>query len=183
MSLVYLIDQNGVLTINMINICPLGKYETKKEEPTLFVIDYVPVEISYATTESASSLAPFVIQTPPRVRYQNNKVPWTYEANIEGLEKQMDVLGMTCSGHVYENPQAESKGMSPSIMSETAPAISKRNVTDEEVDAFIKVIKASEYKDVEQMGKSPTTFHSSPSSGALSPMGGNIEGPHYSPRP
>ncbi|PKI75851.1 hypothetical protein CRG98_003766 [Punica granatum] len=59
---------------------------------------------------------------------------------------------------VIEGLEAADKGKAPatafSTISEAVPLPTKK-VTDQEAEGFMKVIKASEYKVVEQMGKSP----------------------------
>ncbi|PKI69607.1 hypothetical protein CRG98_009999 [Punica granatum] len=69
----------------------------------------------------------------------------------------MSAMGITHSRRVYQGPESGDKGKAPvaafSAISEAAPLHVKK-VTDQEVKAFTKVIKASEYKVVEQMGKS-----------------------------
>ncbi|PKI45793.1 hypothetical protein CRG98_033800 [Punica granatum] len=66
-------------------------------------------------------------------------------------------MGVTRSGRVYTNPEIAGKGKAPaaSRAAPEAPPIPQKKVTEEEAEAFMKVIKASEYKVVEQMGKSP----------------------------
>ncbi|PKI44258.1 hypothetical protein CRG98_035332 [Punica granatum] len=69
----------------------------------------------------------------------------------------MSVMGMTRSGRVYENPIATNKGKAPAAALEVTPVaapVPQNKVTEEEAKAFMKVIKGSEYKIVEQMGKS-----------------------------
>ncbi|PKI72297.1 hypothetical protein CRG98_007311 [Punica granatum] len=65
-------------------------------------------------------------------------------------------MGVTRSGRVYENPAIIDKGKAPATevgaVPESTPFPSKR-VTEKEVEAFMKIIKASEYKVVEQMAK------------------------------
>ncbi|PKI68229.1 hypothetical protein CRG98_011365, partial [Punica granatum] len=74
------------------------------------------------------------------------------------MEQEMSAMGITRSERVYLGPESRDKGKAPaaafSAISEAAPLHAKK-VTDQEVEAFMKVIKASEYKVVEQMGKSP----------------------------
>ncbi|PKI52181.1 hypothetical protein CRG98_027424, partial [Punica granatum] len=67
-------------------------------------------------------------------------------------------MGVTRSGRVYTNPEIAGKGKAPvaSGAALEAPPIPQKKVTEEEAESFMKVIKASEYKVVEQMGKSPT---------------------------
>ncbi|PKI74786.1 hypothetical protein CRG98_004804 [Punica granatum] len=66
-------------------------------------------------------------------------------------------MGVTHSGRVYENPEAARKGKAPAVpgVAPEASSIPQKNVTEEEAEAFMKIIKASEYKVVEQMAKSP----------------------------
>ncbi|PKI43632.1 hypothetical protein CRG98_035978, partial [Punica granatum] len=59
---------------------------------------------------------------------------------------------------LYENPAVSDKGKALAIGAEATPEVSPtppKKVTEEEAEAFMKVIKASEYKVVEQMAKSP----------------------------
>ncbi|OWM76993.1 hypothetical protein CDL15_Pgr011718 [Punica granatum] len=136
-------------TINIISVC--------KEDPVPFIIEYVPEEVAAQFAGSSVPPAPFVIEVPAKEPYQDNRVPWTYENSIGNLEQQMSVMGVTRSGRVYENPDTTSKGKAPAAMLETAPQVAlipTKKVTDEEAEAFMKIIKASEYKIVEQMGKS-----------------------------
>ncbi|PKI67876.1 hypothetical protein CRG98_011734 [Punica granatum] len=145
-------------TINMIGICALREDESKQEGHVLFVIEYVPVEIAVGFTGSDDAPTPFVIEVPAREPYQDNKGPWTYEESIGSLEQQFSVMGVTCSGRVYENPDAARKEKAPTAafgtVSESTPTPPKK-ITEEEAEVFMKIIKASEYKVVEQMGKSP----------------------------
>ncbi|PKI38547.1 hypothetical protein CRG98_041064 [Punica granatum] len=88
----------------------------------------------------------------------DNKVPWTYEGGIGNVEQQFSVMGVTLSGRVYENPAIRDKGKAPATEVRAVPGSSpfpSKRVTEEEAEAFMKVIKASEYKVVEQMAKSP----------------------------
>ncbi|PKI66593.1 hypothetical protein CRG98_013002 [Punica granatum] len=69
----------------------------------------------------------------------------------------MSAMGITRSGRVYQGPELADKGKTPAAAFRddvrAAPALTKK-VSEEEAEAFMKVIKASEYKVVEQMGKS-----------------------------
>ncbi|PKI47634.1 hypothetical protein CRG98_031985 [Punica granatum] len=87
-----------------------------------------------------------------------NAVPWTYEGGVGSLEQQFGVMGITRSGQLYESPAAADKGKAPAIGVEAipeAPLTPPKKVTEEEAEAFMNIIKASEYKVVEQMAKSP----------------------------
>ncbi|PKI44915.1 hypothetical protein CRG98_034697, partial [Punica granatum] len=66
-------------------------------------------------------------------------------------------MGITRSGRLYENPATTDKGKAPATEVETRPRTlptPSKKVTEEEAGAFMKIIKASEYKVVEQMAKS-----------------------------
>ncbi|PKI65874.1 hypothetical protein CRG98_013732, partial [Punica granatum] len=133
------------------------EYETGQEAPAPFVIEYVPVETGVGYAGFDATPAPFVIEVPAREPYQDSKVPWTYEGSVGNLESQFSVMGVTRSGRVYENPKAANKGKAlavPGIAPE-ASSIPQKKVTEKEAEAFMKIIKANEYKVVEQMGKSP----------------------------
>ncbi|PKI41508.1 hypothetical protein CRG98_038110, partial [Punica granatum] len=102
--------------------------------------------------------APFIIDIPTREPYSDDKVPWTYEGGVGSLEQQFGVMGITRSGRLYESPAITDKGKAPAAGVEAAPKASPippKEVTEEEAEAFMKIIKASEYKVVEQMAKSP----------------------------
>ncbi|PKI44680.1 hypothetical protein CRG98_034929 [Punica granatum] len=67
-------------------------------------------------------------------------------------------MGITRSGQVYESPTAKDKGKAPAIEDGATPESSpfpSKKATEEEAEAFMKIVKASEYKVVEQMAKSP----------------------------
>ncbi|PKI32891.1 hypothetical protein CRG98_046719 [Punica granatum] len=58
-------------------------------------------------------------------------------------------MGETRSGRVYENPEAANKGKAPAAILGIAPkatSIPRKKVTEEEAKAFMKIIKAREYK-------------------------------------
>ncbi|XP_031378296.1 uncharacterized protein LOC116193693 [Punica granatum] len=144
-------------SINMISVCAIGEYETGQEAPAPFVIEYVPAEAGVGYAGFDATPAPFVIEVPAREPYQDSKVPWTYEGSVGNLESQFSVMGVTHSGRVYENPKAANKGKALTVprVAPEASSIPQKKVTEEEAEAFLKIIKASEYKVVEQMGKSP----------------------------
>ncbi|PKI71177.1 hypothetical protein CRG98_008426 [Punica granatum] len=73
-------------------------------------------------------------------------------------EAAVSVIGITRSGLLYENPATTDKGKAPATEVEAmprAPSTPPKKVTEEEAEAFKKIIKASEYKVVEKMAKSP----------------------------
>ncbi|XP_031398421.1 uncharacterized protein LOC116208984 [Punica granatum] len=144
-------------SINMIGVCAIGEYETGQEAPAPFVIEYVPAEAGVGYAGFDATPTPFVIEVPAREPYQDSKVPWTYEGSVGNLESQFSVMGVTRLGRVYKNPKVANKGKALA-MPEVAPkasSIPQKKVTEEEAEAFMKIIKASKYKVVEQMGKSP----------------------------
>ncbi|PKI61223.1 hypothetical protein CRG98_018371 [Punica granatum] len=128
---------------------------SQQEGPTPFVIEYVPAEATVGFIGFSAAPAPFKIEVPAREPYQDSKVPWTYEGSVGNLEQQFSVMGVTRSGRVYTNPEIVGKGKAPAASGATleAPPIPQKKVTEEEAEAFMKVIKASEYKVVEQMVK------------------------------
>ncbi|PKI61327.1 hypothetical protein CRG98_018282 [Punica granatum] len=90
---------------------------------------------------------------------QDNPLPFVIDYTPEEA-----IVGFT--GHVaspapfvvYENPAAKDIGKAPAAEVEAAPESSpfpSKRVTEEEAEAFMKIVKASEYKVVEQMAKSP----------------------------
>ncbi|PKI58203.1 hypothetical protein CRG98_021405 [Punica granatum] len=128
------------------------------ENPPPFVINYTPEELTVGFTGHVASSAPFVVDIPAREPFSDSKVPWTYEGSVGSIEQQFSVMGMTRSGWVYESPVAKDKGKVPAVEDGATPEsspFSPKKVTEEEAEAFMKVVKASEYKVVEQMAKSP----------------------------
>ncbi|PKI78940.1 hypothetical protein CRG98_000652 [Punica granatum] len=130
----------------------------REQYPTL------PVPLSHIyqqIRDKIGTIAPgpnFVIDVPGREPYSDDKVPWTYEGSVGSLEQQLGVMGITRSGRVYENPAVADKGKAPAAETEVIPGVPHtppKRVTEEEAEAFMKIIKASEYKVVEQMAKSP----------------------------
>ncbi|PKI47568.1 hypothetical protein CRG98_032043 [Punica granatum] len=89
---------------------------------------------------------------------QDHQVPWNYGGEVVNMEQEMNAMGITRSGRVYQGPEPADKGKAPatafSIVPEATPLPTKK-VTEQEAETFMKVIKTSEYKVVEQMGKSP----------------------------
>ncbi|PKI60087.1 hypothetical protein CRG98_019522 [Punica granatum] len=145
-------------SINMIGICALEEGESEQGGPSPFVIEHVPMEATVGFAGIGTSPTPFVIDIPAREPYSDDKVPWTYEGGVGNLERQFRVMGVTRSGRLYENPAAVDKGKTPTVEVEAipgAPPTPPKKVTEEETEAFVKIIKASEYKVVEQMAKSP----------------------------
>ncbi|XP_031405687.1 uncharacterized protein LOC116214419 [Punica granatum] len=145
-------------SINMIFVCTSGRDEDVQDNPLLFVIDYTPEEPTVGFVGHKASSTPFVVDVPAREPCADSKVPWTYEGSIGSVEQQFSVMGVTRSGRVYENPAAKDKGKAPATEVAAAPESSpfpSKRVTEEEVEVFVKIIKASDYKVVEQLAKSP----------------------------
>ncbi|PKI66976.1 hypothetical protein CRG98_012641 [Punica granatum] len=138
-------------SINMISIAAIG--EEKDAQRTS-----VPFIVNYTSTDGAFTSTPFVVEVPTKESYQDCRVPWDYGSEVANMEQEMSAMGITRSGHVYQGPKLADKGKAPvtsfSAIPEAAPLPSKK-VTEQEAEAFMKVIKASEFKVVEQMGKSP----------------------------
>ncbi|PKI41509.1 hypothetical protein CRG98_038100, partial [Punica granatum] len=144
--------------LNIITICTSGKGEGEQGCSSPFVIEYIPAEAAVGFTEIDAPPAPLVIDIPDREPYSDDKVPWTYEEGVGSLEQQFGVMGITRLGRLYENPATTDKGKALATEEETRPRTlptPSKKVTEEEAETFMKVIKASEYKVVEQMAKSP----------------------------
>ncbi|PKI77270.1 hypothetical protein CRG98_002339 [Punica granatum] len=151
---------NNQLTFNAVkppNYMRLERGRGRTRPPPPFVVNYVPEEPTVGFTGNDTSLTPFVKDIPAPEPYSNNKVPWIYEGNVGSLEQQFNVMSVTRSGRIYENLMGSNKGKVPAteveVAFEAAPIPPKR-VTEEEAEAFMRIVKASEYKIVEQMAKS-----------------------------
>ncbi|PKI59349.1 hypothetical protein CRG98_020260 [Punica granatum] len=120
---------NSGPSINMISVCVSEKDEEARENPPPFVINYTPEELTVGFTGHVASPAPFVVDVPAREPYSDSKNPTTKDKG---------------------KALAVEDGATP----ERSPFPSKK-VTEEEAEAFMKIVKASEYKVVEQMAKSP----------------------------
>ncbi|PKI60747.1 hypothetical protein CRG98_018867 [Punica granatum] len=138
-------------TINMISICTIGEEEEAKESPVPFVIEYVSAEVAVA-------FASFFIEVPTKEPYQDSQVPWNYGGEVANAKQELSAMGITRSGRVYQGSELADKGKaSAAALSDNLRVASTptKKVLEEEAEAFMKVIKVSEYKVVEQMGKSP----------------------------
>ncbi|PKI40315.1 hypothetical protein CRG98_039293 [Punica granatum] len=62
-------------SINMIDICVLGEDGSKSDNPSLFIIEYVPAESTVGSTKLDTSPTPFVIDVPTKDPYLDNQVP------------------------------------------------------------------------------------------------------------
>ncbi|OWM70414.1 hypothetical protein CDL15_Pgr008703 [Punica granatum] len=128
---------------------PPTQGESEQGYASPFVIEYVPAGTAVGFAGIDASPAPFVIDIPAREPYSDDKVPWTYEGGVGSLEQQFGVIGITRSGRLYESPAATDKGKAPAIEVEAipeAPPTPPKKVTEEEAEAFMKIIKASEHK-------------------------------------
>ncbi|PKI73181.1 hypothetical protein CRG98_006427 [Punica granatum] len=126
-------------------ICALEEGKSEQSGPSPFVIEYVPTEVTVGFTGIGTSPTPFVIDIPTREPCLNDKVPWTYEGGVGNLERQFSVMGVTRSGRLYGNPAAADKGKAPAVEIEAipgAPPTLPKKVTEEEAEAFMKIIKA-----------------------------------------
>ncbi|PKI42443.1 hypothetical protein CRG98_037174 [Punica granatum] len=136
---------------NMISIATIGEDDNLQEILIPFIIDYPLAEIAFA-------LAPFVIEVPTKEPYQDRRVPWDYGGEVANMEQEMSAMGITRSGRVYQGPEPADKGKAPTATFSVVPKVallSTKKVTEQEAEAFMKVIKANEFRVVEQMGKSP----------------------------
>ncbi|PKI64499.1 hypothetical protein CRG98_015062 [Punica granatum] len=137
-------------SINMITVCTSREGEGDQGWPSPFVIEYVPAEAAVRFTGIDAPPAPLVIDIPTREPYSDDRVPWTYEGGVGNLEQQFGVMGITRSGRLYENSATTDKGKAPATEVEArprAPSTPPKKVTEEEAEAFMKIIK---------MAKSPT---------------------------
>ncbi|PKI58744.1 hypothetical protein CRG98_020864 [Punica granatum] len=116
-------------SINMISICVPERNEEAQENPPPFVINYTPEEFTVGFTGHGASPAPFIVDVPAQGLYSDSK-----------------------------SPTAKDKGKAPSVENGATPEsspFSSKKLTEEEAETFMKIVKASEYKVVEQMAKSP----------------------------
>ncbi|PKI73643.1 hypothetical protein CRG98_005964 [Punica granatum] len=142
----------------MITVCTSREGKGERGDPSPFVIEYVPTEAKVGFAGIGAPRAPFVINIPVREPYSDDRDPWTYEEGVGNLEQQFNVMGVTRSGRLYENSATTDKGKAPATEVEAmlrAPPTPPKKVTEEEAEAFMKIIRVSEYKVVEQMAKSP----------------------------
>ncbi|PKI73237.1 hypothetical protein CRG98_006372 [Punica granatum] len=139
-------------SVNMISIAVIEEEEDAQKTSITFVINYALAKVAFAAVL-------FVIEVLAKEPYQDSRVSWTYEGEVANADLEMSVMGITRSGRVYQGPEPVDKGKAPatafSTVLEAVPLPTKK-VTNQEAEAFMKVIKASEYKVVEQIGKSPT---------------------------
>ncbi|PKI66795.1 hypothetical protein CRG98_012801 [Punica granatum] len=118
-------------SINMISACASGRDEDTRDDPFPFVIHYTPEEPTVGFAEYVASSALFVVDIPAREPYTDSK--------------QLSVMGVTRSGRVYENPAIRDEVKAPATESGTAPESSpfpSKKVTEEEAEAFMKIVKA-----------------------------------------
>ncbi|PKI37786.1 hypothetical protein CRG98_041820, partial [Punica granatum] len=104
-------------SINMITICTSGEGESEQDVPA---------------------------QEP----YSDDKVPWTYEGSVGNLEQQFGVMGITRSGRLYESLAVTDKGKAPAVgveVTSETPPIPPKKVTEEEAEAFMRIIKCNNH--------------------------------------
>ncbi|PKI58311.1 hypothetical protein CRG98_021288 [Punica granatum] len=120
-----------------IKICAMNFIRVRQEISIPFIIDYPPAKVAFAS-------APFVIEVPAKEPYQDRRVPWDYGGKVANMEQEMNAMGITRSGRVYQGPELANKGKTPvatfSAVPETLPLPLKK-VIDQEAKAFMKVIK------------------------------------------
>ncbi|PKI41475.1 hypothetical protein CRG98_038122 [Punica granatum] len=95
---------------------------------------------------------------PAKEPYQDHQVPRNYGGEVANTEQETNAMGITRSGRIYQGLEPADKGKAPAASFSAVPeaaSLPTKKVTKQEAKAFMKVIKASEYKVVEQMGKSP----------------------------
>ncbi|PKI37274.1 hypothetical protein CRG98_042337 [Punica granatum] len=111
--------------------------------PSLVVHHYAPTPSQapqYQPPALRASQQGGAAQPPPK----DDKVPWTYEGSVGSLEQQLGVMGITRSGRVYENLAVMDKGKAPAAETEVIPGVPgapPKRVTEEEAEAFMKIIK------------------------------------------
>ncbi|PKI74808.1 hypothetical protein CRG98_004826, partial [Punica granatum] len=126
-------------SINMITICTSGRDEDAQDNPH-----------------------PFVLTTPPRNPRSNSPGTWprrphlSWISPLENRTRTTRSLGPMKEASGASSNSSVSWGRPPLKLGQcpSTPFPSKK-VTEEEAEAFMKIIKASEYKVVEQMAKSP----------------------------
>ncbi|PKI61416.1 hypothetical protein CRG98_018190 [Punica granatum] len=127
-------------SFNMISVCAIGEYETGQEVSAPFIIEYVLAETTVGYAGFGATPAPLMIEVPVQESYQDSK-RHGHDALGSGIRKSGD------------REQRKSPTAALEIAPEATP-IPQKKMTEEEAEAFMKIIKASEYKVVEQMGKS-----------------------------
>ncbi|PKI59377.1 hypothetical protein CRG98_020245 [Punica granatum] len=143
-----------------------SKQEGKSEQgsPPPIVIEYVPAEAAIGFTGIDAPPAPFIIDILTREPYSDDKVPWTYEGGVGSLEQQFGVMGITRSGRLYESPTITDKGKTPAAGVEAAPEappIPPKEVTEEEAEAFMKIIKVPKGTPPDQIEETVSSIFSS----------------------
>ncbi|PKI56999.1 hypothetical protein CRG98_022605 [Punica granatum] len=136
-------------SVNMISIAAIEEEEEEAAHKTSipFVNNYGPVEVAVTSV-------PFIVEVPAKESYQDSRVPWRYEGEVTNAELEMSAMGIMRSGRVYQGSESTNKGKALAAAFSAIPETSSfpsKKVTDQEAEAFMKWIKASEYKVVEQM--------------------------------
>ena len=122
-------------------------YEIKKNTDP-FILEMIPFECE-----------PFefvVLELPEQALVLNlQEVPWNYSEStlLIGREKvpKKEVDAITRSGRIIREPAVDKSSKARENATPTKPT-----VTDEEVFNFLKMLKKSEYKVIEQLNKMPT---------------------------
>jgi hypothetical protein len=132
-----------------------------------------PIEIIYQKAER--TVEPLVIQAPSPFPFTNTKtVPWNYNTSAFVQGKPVTLLepvvinidgpgGMTRSGRVFihkslrENVGVPATPASENILSKTIEVeVSKGTVPQDEADEFLRIIRKSDYKVVDQLNQTPS---------------------------
>ncbi|KAK2428440.1 hypothetical protein QL285_026962 [Trifolium repens] len=132
-----------------------------------------PIEIIYQRAEA--KLQPLVIQTPAPFPFTNTKTtPWIYNtsASIQGkpvtLPEPVVVSidgtgGMTRSGRVFAQKPVQDSARGPvttvneNVLSKTLEGGAPKETTPQsDSDEFLKIIKRSDYRVVDQLGQTPS---------------------------
>ncbi|RDX85762.1 hypothetical protein CR513_33002, partial [Mucuna pruriens] len=105
-----------------------------------------------------------LIQVPTRPAYNNNVVPWRYptmtsptrqESTAQEVTNIAKAGGVTRSGRMFAPEGLQGKDLTLEKKDKVVEA-PKKVVTKEEATNFLKLIRHSEYKMLDQMNKMPT---------------------------
>lgn len=148
------------------------------EECSRFSLKPKPLTISYREKPNTpnSKPRPITIQIPTPFEYQSSKaVPWNYEYKVTVGSEPLPIHnisgigGLTRSGKCYTpedllKPKGKEKGKAKiieDIKEKTEEPIVVKNLdvkqpaSEEDIQEFLKLVKQSDYKVVEQLGRTP----------------------------
>jgi hypothetical protein len=140
----------------------------------------MPIEITYQRRElqiPVQSMDPIVFHVPKPFPFEStNKVPWNYQpvpyvggkpltSTKPNVTNIVGVSGVTRSGRVF-SPEQSSKGNteSPVVPAKEKGVEERKNgasplketIPQEEVEEFLRIIRKSDYKIVDQLGQTPS---------------------------